>query len=56
MNDLDRLTLLVTEEQARGIRLGYALGLLHGADELNVPCIDLDGPEVRALADLGLPS
>lgn len=54
MTDLERLTHLMTGDQAKAARLGYALGLLHGADEDKAPDIDLHGPEMRAIEDMDL--
>lgn len=54
MTGLERLTMLLNEEQARAVRIGYALGYRHGSSFADA---DLDmeaGPEIRALDDLGI--
>jgi hypothetical protein len=54
LSDLDRLALFMDEQQGMAARLGYALGLLHGADPDRAPDIALDGPEIRAIEDMDL--
>jgi hypothetical protein len=54
MGDLEKLTHLMSENETKAARLGYALGLLHGADEDRAPEIDLQGPEMRVIEDMDL--
>jgi hypothetical protein len=54
MTDLERLTQLMSQEGQLGARLGYVLGLLHGLYPDQIPDIDLDGPELRVIEDMGL--
>jgi len=56
MTDLQSLTAMIGWNEARAVRLGYALGVLHGRDEDRDPDLDPLGPEFRALEGLGLPS
>lgn len=51
MTDLERLTLLMSDDQARAVRVGYALGYQH-ADQCREPDIPEDSPAFRALDSL----
>jgi hypothetical protein len=58
MTELETLTQHMGEQEARAVRLGYALGLCHGryaagCDLPGGPPV-FSGPEFRVLKDLGL--
>ena len=53
MTDLEKLTLLMSEDAARAVRAGYALGYLHG-ENFRPPDMPRDAPAFRALDSLGI--
>jgi hypothetical protein len=50
---LDKLTAMMSDEIARAVRLGYALGYLHG-QAAREPDIPAQSPSFRALEALGV--